>query len=85
MAYRWRNTLIVEHPNLPGQGTSSEISYLFHKSAIGHAADTGGVDTAVGYNEEQNYSYARASLYMAAVLLQNAGVVVITHDGSAYA
>lgn len=85
MAYRWRNALIVEHPNLPGKGTTAEKSFLFHKSAIGHAADTGGVDTAVGYNDEQNYSYARASIYMAAKLLQNAGDVVITHDGSAYA
>jgi hypothetical protein len=85
MAYRWRNALIVEHPNLPGKGTSSEKSFLFHKTAIGHAADTAGVDAAVGYNDEQNYSYARASLFMAAKLLQNSGVVVLTHDGSAYA
>lgn len=85
MAYRWRNALIVEHPNLPGKGTSSEKSFLFHKSAIGHAANTGEVDTAIGYNDEQNYSYARCSIFMAAKLLQNAGDVVITHDGSAYA
>lgn len=85
MAYRWRNTLIVMHPNLPGKGTTSEKSFLFHKSAIGHAANTGEVDTALGYNDEQNYSYARCSIFMAAKLLQNAGDVVFTHDGSAYA
>jgi len=85
MAYRWRNAAIVAHPNLPNKGLATETSFLFHKSAIGHAANVGDVDTAIGYNEEQNYSYARASLFMAAKLLQNAGVVVITHDGSAYA
>lgn len=85
MAYRWRSTLVIEHPLLPGKGTSSEKSFLFHKSAIGHAMDTAGMVTAVGYNEEQDYSYARASGFMGAKLLQNAGVVVITHDGSAYA
>jgi len=85
MAYRWRNCLIIEHPNLPGKGTSSEISFMFHKSAIGHAADTAGMQTPVGYDEEQDYSYARCSMYMGAKLLQNAGVVVITADGSAYA
>lgn len=85
MAYKWRNTLIVEHPNLPGKGTSSEISFLYHKSAIGHAADTSGMQTPVGYDEEQDYSYARCSMYMGAVLLQNSGVVVITADGSNYA
>ena len=85
MAYRWRNCLIVEHPNLPGRGTSSEVSFLYHKSSIGHAMDTQGLQTPVGYFEEQDYSWARATAYMGAKLLQNTGVVVITHDGSAYA
>lgn len=85
MAYRWRNALIIEHPNLIGKGTSSEESYLYHKSAIGHAADTSGMQAPVGYDEEQDYSWARCTMYMGAVLLQNAGVVTITADGSAYA
>lgn len=85
MAYRWRNALIIEHPNLIGKGTSSEENYLYHKSAIGHAADTAGMQAPVGYNEEQDYSFARCTMYMGAVLLQNAGVVTITADGSAYA
>ena len=85
MAYRWRNTLILMHPNLPGKAGSSEKSFLYHKTAIGQAADISGMETPVGYDEEQGYSYARVSMNMGAVLLQNAGVVVITHDGSAYA
>ncbi len=84
MAYRWRNALIVEHPNLPGKGTSSEHSFLFHKTAVGQAADTAGLQTPVGYDEEQDYSWARATMYMGAVGLQNAGIVNCTHDGSAY-
>lgn len=85
MAYKWRNCVIIEHPNLPGKGTSSEQSFMYHKTAVGHAVDTGGMQSPVGYDEEQDYSWARASAFMAAKLLQNAGVVVITHDGSAYA
>jgi len=85
MAYRWRNALIIEHPNLPGKGTSSEISFLYHKNSVGHAANTDGMETPVGYNEEQAYSFARCSMDMGAVLLQNSGVVVITADGSDYA
>lgn len=85
MAYRWRNALIVEHPNLPGKGTSSEKSFLYHKTAAGHAMDTSGLQTPVGYDQEQDYSWARASAYQGALLLQNTGVVVITADGSAYA
>ena len=85
MVYRWRNALIMEHPNLPGKGTSSEKSFLYHQSSTGHAANTGEMESEVGYNGEQAYSWARASIFMGAVLMQNAGVVVITHDGSAYA
>jgi hypothetical protein len=85
MAYRWRNALIVAHPNLPGKGTSSEKSFLYHKSAAGHAMNTSGMMTDVGFDNEQAYSFARATAYMGALLLQNSGVVVITHDGSALA
>lgn len=85
MAYRWRNTLVLAHPNLPGKGTSSEKNFLFHKTAAGHAMATGGIDTKVGYDDEQDYSFARATGYQGALLLQNTGVVVITADGSQYA
>lgn len=84
MGYRWRQCLIVEHPNLPGKATASEKAFLYHKSAIGHAANTGGLKTAAGYNDEQDYSYARATMFMEAKLLQNAGVVVATIDGTIY-
>jgi len=84
MAYRWRNCLIIEHPNLPGKATASEKSFLYHKNALGHAANTGGIDTNVGYNGEQDYSWARATCFMGALLLQNAGVVVFTTDGTVY-
>lgn len=85
MAYRWRNCLIIEHPNLPGKGTSSEKSFMYHKAAVGHAMNSAGMETAVGYDEEQAYSYCRCSVDMGGVVLQNAGIVVITADGSAYA
>ena len=85
MAYRWRNCTLLEHPNLPGKGTSSEKSFLYHKSAVGHAANVAGMQTPVGYDAEQAYSWARVSMDMGGVVLQNTGIVVITADGSAYA
>jgi hypothetical protein len=84
-SYKWMNMLVISHPNLPGRGTSSEINFLYHKSAIGHAANVAGMENVVGYEEEQGYSYARCSMDMGGVLLQNAGICVITADGSAYA
>lgn len=85
MAYRWRNCLIVEHPNLPGKGTTSESSFLFHKTAIGQAIDSGGIDSPVGYDQEQDYSWARCTAFMGALVLQNSGIIVFSADGSAYA
>lgn len=83
--YRWANVNWIVHPNLPGKGTNAEKCFMYHKSAIGHAANTAGLDSAVGYDEEQDYSYARASIFMGPKLLQNSGIVVMNHDGSGYA
>lgn len=81
----WLGVKWIVHPNLPGKGTASETCFMFHKSAIGHAANTGGMMTAVGYDEEDDYSFARCSVFMGSVLMQNSGVVKIAHNGSAYA
>ena len=83
-ARRWLDINWIVHPSVPGVGTNAEKCFMFHKSAIGHAANTGGMSTAIGYEEEQDYSYCRASVYMGSALLQNTGVVVMNHDGSAY-
>ncbi len=83
MAWRWKNCLIVSHPNLPGKATTSGKSFMYHKNAIGHAASTDGLKTPIGYDEEQDYSWARASMFMNAKMLQNSGVVVFTADGTA--
>ena len=84
-AYEWMGMTVIAHPNLTGRGTTSEKSYLYHKSAVGHAMDTAGLQTPVGYFEEQDYSWARATAFMGGKLLQNTGIVVVTADGSAYA
>jgi hypothetical protein len=83
--YRWRNVVMLEHPELPGVGTSAEKCFMYHRNAIGHAADKAGMETPVGYDEEQGYSFARASMNMGAKLLQNSGVVVINHNGEGFA
>lgn len=81
--YRWLGVNWIVHPKLPGVGTSAEKCFMYHKSAVGHAVDTAGIQSPVGYDEEQDYSWARCSAFMGAVLLQNTGVVVMNHDGSA--
>lgn len=82
--FQWGNFDFIVHPNLEGKGTSSEKCYLFNKAAIGCAMDTKGMQVEIGYDKEQDYSWSRSSFYGGSVLLQNAGVVQINHDGSAY-
>ena len=83
--YRWDNMAVIVHPNLPGVGTAAEKCFLYHRDAIGHAADVAGMDSEVGYDAEDAYSFARTSMNMGAKLLQNSGVFVFNHDGSAFA
>ena len=82
---RWAGVNWIRHPNLTGVGTSTEKCYLFHRNAIGHAMDKETLNTAIGYDAEQHYSWARATGYFGSKLLQNSGVVQMKHDGSAFA
>ncbi len=82
--WRWAGINWMLHTGLTGANTSSEKTYMFHKRAMGHAANSAEMQVVVGYNEEQDYTYARASLYHNAKLLQNSGIVQMLHDGSAY-
>lgn len=80
---RWAGINWMVHSRTPGIGTSAEKCFVYHRSAIGHAADVEAVKALPGYNEEEDYYWARTSLFMGSALLQNSGVVVINHDGSA--
>lgn len=81
--FRWFGINWFVHPLLTGTGTSLEKCYIYHRNALGHAVDTAGIASPVGYNEEQGYSFARCSVNLGSKLLQNAGVAQMKHDGSA--
>jgi hypothetical protein len=83
--FDWAGVRWIVSTRITGKGTASETCYMFHKSAMGHACNTTGLTTAIGYDEEQDYSFARTSVFMGSKLLQNTGIVKITHDGSAFA
>ena len=82
---RWMGINWICHPRVTGVGTAAEKCYLYHRDSIGHAVNTGGMNVAAGYNDEDDYYYARTSIFMGSKLLQNTGVVQMLHDGSAYA
>lgn len=81
-AFRFMGVMFIVDPELTGVGTASSINYFFHRNAIGWAYNSGSVKFKAGYDDEQSYYYTGADLYHGAVLLQETGVVKITHDDS---
>lgn len=82
--WRWAGVNWIRHPGLTGVGTSTEKCYLLHRSAVGHAMDMQNVETRIGFDEEQKYSWARSSGYFGSAKLQNTGIVQMKHDGAAF-
>ena len=67
-----------------GTGTSEQC-FFFHRNAIGCAVHKQGINASVGFDDEQAYSWARTSVDIGAVLLQNSGLVVALHNAAGYA
>jgi hypothetical protein len=78
---RWMGVNWVVSNRLPGSTTATESCFMWHRDAMGFAANQAGMDVRAGYNEEEDYYFARASMFMGAKLLQNTGVVEIKHNG----
>lgn len=81
---RWADVNWIQTPLVTGVGTASEILYIYHRNAIGYAANLAEARVYAGYDEYQGRSWARAELFHEAVILQNSGIIKITHDGSAF-
>jgi hypothetical protein len=82
---RWMGVNWMVHSGLTGMNTNLEKCYMYHRNAIGHAANSAGVDAAAGFDGRQAIYWARASMFCGAKLLQNSGIVQMKHDGSAVA
>lgn len=83
--WRWAGVNWIMSSKVTGLGTSSEICYMYHRSAIGYAVNIGEDKVFAGFDEKQSISWSRAEVYHGAKILQNTGIVKITHDGSAIA
>jgi hypothetical protein len=81
---RWAGINWIVSSRITGLGTDSEICYMYHRDALGYAVNVGEEKIAIGYDEKQDMSWSRATVYHAAKILQNTGIVKITHDGSAF-
>lgn len=81
--YSWMGVTWMVHTGLPGIGTADASCFIYDMNAIGHAMASGDVQALSGYNQEQDYSWARTTVYDGAKLIQNAGVVEIHHNDTA--
>jgi hypothetical protein len=83
--YRWAGINWIVSSRITGLGTSSEICYMYHRNALGYAVRVQEESISIGYDDKQDSSWSRATTYHAAKILQNTGIVKITHDGSGFA
>lgn len=81
--FRFLGATHIMHPRLTGVGTATASNFVYHKAAIGHAVDSAGIKTDIGYNGEHDYSYARHSIFHGSKILQNAGVLKVVSDDTA--
>jgi hypothetical protein len=81
-AFNWNGINWIVDSGLSGVGASSTC-YVYNKNAVGHACDTQNIQTRVGYDDKNHKSWARCSVFMGSKLLQNSGIVKITHDDTA--
>lgn len=79
----WMGLNWMEHTLLGGIGTSACTCYAWHKAAVGHAIASSTIDAVIDRMREQDYSFARHTIYHGALKIQNAGIVKFIHDDSA--
>lgn len=85
-SYRnWMGLNWIVSPLVSGVGTAAEVLYMYHRRALGYAFNMGAEKVNVGFDEKQEISWSRATIYQAAKILQNTGIIKIPHDGSAFA
>lgn len=79
---RWNGINWIQSVLIKNIGTATEEVYFFHRNGIGHAANMSDMKINAGYNEEQDRSFALASIFQGAKLLQASSVIKCTHDAT---
>lgn len=69
----------IVHPNLPGAGTGTCTTYLAHRRSLGLATPSNQIKYSAGYDDQDHYHYASATLKAGAKILQNTGILKFVH------
>jgi len=80
MSKRWLNVTWIVDPNLVGVGTSSCTCYIWHRRALGVAMPTEQIKYSAGYDDQDHYHYASATLKAGTKILQNTGILKFLHN-----
>lgn len=81
---RWSGVNWAQSARVTGAGTSQELCYMWHRAALGYAVNVGEDSVSIGYDDKQDTSWSRATVFHGAKILQNTGIVQMKHDGSAF-
>ena len=79
LAFSWIGANFVLNNDLTGKATADCTCYAYSKNAIGHACDTENLEIELGYDRKNQKSWARASTFMGSKILQNSGIVKMSH------
>ncbi len=80
MTKKWLNVTWITHPNLPGVGSASCACYIWHKRAIGLGMPTAQIKYGAGYDDQDHYHYASATLKAGTKILQQSGILKFLHN-----
>jgi hypothetical protein len=83
-AFNWNGVNWIVDSEMSGVGTNAAVCYLYNRNSIGHACDMERISTQVGYDSKNDKSWARTSTFMGSKLLQNSGIIKITHDDTTF-
>ena len=85
MGFNWMiHSRLTNSVGAGGTGTSTQC-YAYHRTAVGAAVDTAGIQAEADFDREQAYNWARTTIYAGALVLQNSGIVMIRHNDAGYA
>lgn len=82
--WQWAGINWIVSSRISGLGTASELCYMYHRNAIGYAINVGEEKIAAGYDEKQDTSWSRATVFHGPKILQPTGIVQMVHDGSGF-
>lgn len=77
----WADIGWMSSPLLPGVGTATATTFIYHRNAFGCAKPSSAMLYTAGFDEKDHFHYAAGTIKAATKILQNGGIIkVVTND-----